>query len=125
MAGYRSERLGDEIMSQIADILRSVKDPRLQGIISITRVEVTADTKYAKVFVSALGDEERLSEVMKGFRSCAGYIRRELARRLQLRHTPELSFVPDAGLIRGRRTLDIMNEIKENSGEDGAGSDKE
>lgn len=124
MAGYRAERLGDEIMSQIAQILQSVKDPRLQRIISITRVEVTADTKYAKVFVSALGDENDLDEVMKGFRSSSGFIRRELARRLQLRHTPELNFVPDAGILRGRRTLDLMNEMKE-SGDNGSGSDKE
>ena len=124
MAGYRAERLGDEIMAQIAEILRGVKDPRLQGIISITRVEVTADTKYAKVFVSTLGDEEKLNEVMRGFRSSAGYIRRELARKLQLRYTPELNFVPDAGIMRGRRTLDLMNDMKE-SGNDGSGSDKE
>jgi ribosome-binding factor A len=113
MAGYRAERLGDEIMARIAEILRTVKDPRLQRMISITRVEVSSDARYAKVYVSTLGDESDLAEVMKGFRSCSGYIRRELAHAMQLRYTPELSFAADPGILRGRRTLDIMKQLGE------------
>ena len=121
MPGYRAQRLGDEIMARIAEIIPTLKDPRLKGIISVTRVEVTNDSKYAKVYISVLGGEDELKECLNGFRSSAGFIRRELAAAMQLRSTPELTFCADTGIIRGRKTLDIINSLKADSkeGDDG------
>ena len=111
MSGFRTERLGDEIMLKISEIIPKLKDPRLSGIISITRVEVSNDSKYAKVYISVLGGDKELHDCLKGFKSSAGYIRRELAALMQLRYTPELTFYADTGVIRGRKTIDIMNSL--------------
>ena len=112
MAKFRSIRVGDEIKSRLGEILPTLKDPRLQGIISITRVEVSNDSKYARVYVSALGDEAHLNDVIKGFRSSTGFIRRELAAAMQLRYTPELNFVADRGLVRGQHTIELLRDIE-------------
>ncbi len=123
MDAHRIQRLGDEMKSNIAKIIPTLKDPRLSGIVSITRVELSNDSKYAKVFVSVMGDEEDLKECLKGFKSSAGYIRRELASSMRLRHTPELSFHGDRGIVRARATLDLLNEIKKS--EEGRGNGEE
>ena len=112
MAKFRSIRVGDEIKTRLGEILPTLKDPRLQGIISITRVKVSNDSKYARVYVSALGDEAHLNDVIKGFRSSTGFIRRELAAAMQLRHTPELNFVADRGLVRGQHTIELLHDIE-------------
>ena len=108
----RSDRLGEEIRSRIAEIIPSLKDPRVTGLISITRVDVSGDCRYATVFVSLLGDKSELAQVVKGLRSSAGYVRHELALALQLRYTPELRFEPDAGIVQARETLDKIKDIK-------------
>ena len=79
MANYRAVRVGDELKTKISEIIPTLKDPRIEGIVSVTRVEVSNDAKYARVYISALGDEAHLNEILKGFRSSAGYIRRTLA----------------------------------------------
>ena len=86
-------------MTQISAILLRLKDPRVQGIVSITRVEVSGDGRHAKVYVSTLGDDEELKEVVRGLTSSAGFIRRELASTMHLRYTPEL-VLRDVGIAR-------------------------
>jgi ribosome-binding factor A len=121
----RSDRLSEEIRSEISDIIPTLKDPRVKGIVSITRVSASRDCRHAKVFVSVLGSESELSEVVRGLKSSAGYIRRELAARMSLRYTPELSFEADAGIVRARRTLDVLKDLvdsdKSDKEEDHAG----
>lgn len=108
----RSDRLGEEIRTRISEIIPELKDPRITGLISITRVDVSGDCRCATVFISLLGDRKELGQVVQGFRSSAGFIRRELAGAMQLRYTPELRFEPDAGIVQARETLDKMKEIK-------------
>jgi ribosome-binding factor A len=124
MSGYRMQRLGDELRVRISEIIPTLKDPRLKGIVSITRVEVSSDSKYAKVYISVLGGDEELRECLRGFRSSAGYIRHELAATMQLRYTPELAFYADTGLIRGRKTLDIIRTLEKDSEEQENGNDE-
>lgn len=112
MSGYRTKRLEDEIKARISEIIPGLKDPRLKGIVSITRVDVSNDSKFARVYFSVLGGEKELLECQKGFKSSAGFIRRELAASMQLRHTPELTFCADTGLVRGRKVLDIIKSLK-------------
>ncbi len=111
MANYRRGRINDEMQKELAMILREVKDPRLKdAFISITAVEATGDLKYAKVYYSAmLGDK---MEIAKGLKSSAGYLRRELAQRLNLRMTPELTFCEDNSIAHGAHISKLLSGIE-------------
>lgn len=115
MAKYRRDRINDEMRREMMDILRKVKDPRVQdAFVSVTAVDCTADLKYAKIYYSALRGDEK--ELAKGLKAATGFIRRELAAGLNLRITPELTFVRDSSITYGAHissilnTLDISNE---------------
>lgn len=111
MANYRRGRINDEMQKEIALILREVKDPRIKdAFISITSVEATGDLKFAKVYYSAMMGDKK--EVAKGLKSSAGYIRRQLAIRLNLRMTPELSFVEDNSIAHGAKISKLLESIE-------------
>ncbi len=111
MANYRRGRINDEMQKELAMILREVKDPRLKDtFISITAVEATGDLKFAKVYYSAMMGDKK--EIAKGLKSCAGYLRRELAQRLNLRMTPELSFYEDHSIEHGAHISKLLNGIE-------------
>ena len=114
MANYRRGRINDEMQRAVAEIIRDVKDPRVSGaFISITGAEVTPDLKYAKIFFSALGvtEKEAKKEIAKGLKSSAGYIRRQIAQKLNLRITPELTFVEDTSIKYGAHISELLNGI--------------
>ncbi|MDD6175662.1 MAG: 30S ribosome-binding factor RbfA [Firmicutes bacterium] len=93
MASHKLQRSTEDIRRELTDILRTLKDPRVQGVfLSIVRVEVTNDFSYCKVYVSAMEGLERAKEAVRGLDSAAGYMRTELGRRLALRHVPKLLF---------------------------------
>ena len=85
MAGNRIGRINEEVQRELAALIPTVKDPRVRGMISVTAVDVTQDLKFAKVYISVL-DKEDSDQVLKGLKSAAGYLRRELGRALNLRH---------------------------------------
>ena len=116
MATNRINRINEDIQRTLADLLRTVKDPRVQGLISITRVDTTTDLRYCRVYVSVL-DRSDVKDVVKGLKSAAGYLRRELGRELTLRYTPELQFVADDSIERGVRMVSMIDEILEGDGE--------
>ena len=123
MANYRRGRINDEMQKELAMLLREVKDPRVKdAFISITAVDVTGDLKFAKVYYSAMMGDKK--EVAKGLKSCAGYLRRELAQRLNLRMTPELSFYEDHSIAHGAHISKLLNSI-EISEDDGEGDETE
>ena len=110
MANYRRGRINDEMQKTLAEILREVKDPRVSNaFISVTGVDVTPDLKYAKVFYSAMQGDKK--EVYLGLKSSAGFIRRQVAQRMNLRATPEFSFVEDQSIAYGARISTILNSI--------------
>lgn len=111
MANYRRGRINDEMQKELAAVLRDVKDPRVSGaFISITAVDVTGDLKFAKVYYSAMiGDKK---EIAKGLKSSAGFIRREIAHRLNLRMTPELTFYEDHSIAHGAHISKLLNSIE-------------
>ena len=117
MANYRRGRINDEMQKELALILREIKDPRIKdAFISITAVEATGDLKFAKVYYSAmLGDKK---EVAKGLKSSAGFIRRQLAMRLNLRMTPELSFYEDHSIEHGAKISKLLEGIEISEPED-------
>ncbi|MCI8594796.1 MAG: 30S ribosome-binding factor RbfA [Oscillospiraceae bacterium] len=111
MASNRIGRINEEIQRELSSLIRTVKDPRVTGMISITAVDTTPDLRYAKVFVSML-DKTDVQEVVKGLKSAAGYLRRQLGQALQLRYTPELTFVPDNSIEEGAHILKLLNDLE-------------
>ncbi len=112
MAGYRIDRINEEITRTLADLLRSLKDPRISGLVSITRVDTARDLGCAKIYVSVLGDEQAQKDTLAGLRSAAGFLRRELGARIDLRKTPELRFEGDTSITEGSRILSVMGELE-------------
>ena len=109
MASNRIGRINEEIQRELAALIPTVKDPRVTGMISVTAVEATPDLKYAKIYVSVL-DKSQETQVLKGLKSAGGYLRRELGRTLNLRNTPELTFVPDDSIDRGAHILAMLRD---------------
>ena len=110
MASNRIGRINEEIQRELSSLIRTVKDPRVHGLVSITAVDTTPDLRYAKIFVSVL-DKSDVKEVVKGLRSAGGYLRRELGRSLQLRYTPELTFVADDSIAEGGHILELIEKL--------------
>lgn len=110
MANNRIGRINEEVQKELSALLRTLKDPRLQGgLVTITHVDTTSDLRYAKIFVSAL-DKSQEKDVLKGLKSASGYLRRELGRSLQLRYTPELQFVGDDSIQQGAHILEMLRD---------------
>lgn len=107
----RTNRISEEMKKEISAIIQNeLKDPRLPKMISVVSAEVTKDLRYAKVFISVLGDETDKKNAIEGLKSAAGYIRREAAHRLQLRYAPELLFELDNSIERGAYISKLINE---------------
>ena len=111
MASNRIGRINEEIQRELSELIRTLKDPRVQTMLSITRVDTTSDLRYAKVHISVL-EESRENEAMKGLRSAGGWLRRELGSRLQLRYTPELVFTLDDSLKYGAHMFDLLEKLE-------------
>ena len=109
MPSNRIGRINEELQRELAALIPTVKDPRVSGMISVTAVETTPDLKFAKIYVSALdkGGEE---QVLRGLKSASGYLRRELGRSLNLRYTPELTFVRDDSIHKGAHILEMLRD---------------
>lgn len=112
MASNRIGRINEEVQKVLAQRLRGLKDPRVQDtMISITRVEVTPDLRYAKVHVSFL-EADRAADALKGLKSASGYLRRELGKELDLRYTPELQWALDDSITYGAHMLELINSLE-------------
>lgn len=112
MPNSRTQRISEEYMRALAKTIRDLKDPRVSaGLVSVTRCEVTGDLRYAKAYISVLNAEEQ--EVLRGLKSAAGYLRREVAHILQLRYAPELSFVMDHSIEHGAHINALLHKLEE------------
>ena len=108
--GRRPERLAEGIREEVARIVASdLKDPRL-GFVTITRVEVTHDLSHARVLVGVLGGEVEREKSLAALRSAAGFVRREIGRRLRIRIVPEIEFRYDKGIEATDRVARLLNE---------------
>ena len=103
-------RLNSEVQKELSEIIRDVKDPRVSPWTSIIEVYVAPDLKTCKVWISVLGSDEDRDEPLKGLKSAAGFIRHELAVRMNLRNTPELTFISDSTVEYG---VDMIHKIDE------------
>ena len=108
----KNTRINSEVMREISQIIRTeLKDPRVSTMTSVTDVNVTTDLKYCTVYVSVLGGKEEADKTLEGLRKAGGFIRYELAHRLNLRNTPELKFVIDNSLEYGMKMDKLIDEI--------------
>lgn len=109
---FKQERVGGRIRRILGELLvREVSDPRLGGV-TVTRVEIDPELMYAKVYVNALGEEERAGEVLAALKHAKSFLRREVGRRVSLRNTPDLVFKWDETLQRSERVLDILTHLE-------------
>jgi ribosome-binding factor A len=107
----RTDRIAGEMKKEISDIIRTgIKDPRLPEFVSVTGVRVTKDLRYAKVYISVFGSEEQKSDAINALKHAAGFVRRELGRRVKLRYTPELIFISDDSIEQGIHISKLIDQ---------------
>ena len=114
MGQYRIQRLNDQLRDEISQlILRGeVKDPRVNTFLSVNRVEVTSDLSYAKVYVSSFLPDGQVKKGVDGLQAAAGFIQREIAKKLRIRQFPKLQFQIDAGMKAGFAMVQKLNELE-------------
>ena len=114
----RTGRMAEELKKEIMEIIQNhLKDPRVDGLVSVTEVQVSNDLSYAKVYVTKYGSAWAQSEALKGLNDSKGFIRKELSKRFKTRTVPELSFVADESLQYGAKILAFLQEIKNDAPE--------
>ena len=113
MAGYRVGRVSEDIKREVIAVIRELKDPRIQGLLTVVRVEVTSDLSYAKVYVSAVEGIETAKTAVKGLTAASGYIRREIGKNLHLRKTPELHFIADDSVEHGMKIFEKLEGVSD------------
>lgn len=109
MSGYRIDRVSEDIKREIIAIMRELKDPRIRGMLTVVKVDVTNDLSYAKVYVSAIEGIDTAKEAVKGLKSASGFIRRQIGDRLHLRKSPELQFIADDSIQKG---IELFEKLK-------------
>lgn len=111
MPNYKNARHGEDIHRELTAVFRSLKDPRIDPMLSIVRTELSRDGSSCKVYVSSLEGLQRAEESVKGLKSAAGFIRREVGLRLAMRHTPEFHFIADNSIEYGVHISRLLREI--------------
>lgn len=117
MPGYKTDRVSEDIRREIIAVMRELKDPRIQGMLTVVRVDVSNDLSYAKVYVSAMEGIETASLAVKGLTSATGYIRREVGKKLHLRKTPEMKFIADNSVEQGVEIFRKLESVDAEKGE--------
>ncbi len=111
MAQNRINKINEELMRIISTIIRELKDSRIPLMTSVVYVSATSDLRYAKVRVSIMGDDNVKKKALEGLKAAAGYIRREVGKRMQIRYTPELIFELDTSIEYGANINKILHEV--------------
>lgn len=110
----KNTRINGEVLKELSNIIRSeIKDPRINPMTSVVAVEVAPDLKTCKAYISVLGDEKSQRDTITGLKSAEGYIRRQLARAVNLRNTPEIRFILDQSIEYGINMSKLIDEVTE------------
>ena len=121
----KNTRINAEVLRELSEIIRNgIKDPRIHPMTSVVSVEVTPDLKYCKAYISVLGNEDAAKATIEGLKSAEGYVRRVLARRINLRNTPELKFILDQSIEYGVNMSKLIDEVTKDLHQ-GEGQDEE
>ncbi len=115
----KNTRINEEVHRELSNIIRGeIKDPRIHPMTSVVAVEVAPDLKTCKAYISVLGDEEAQKSTLAGLRSAEGYIRRILAKNINLRNTPEVKFIMDQSIAYGVKMSKLIDEVNHKKGEE-------
>jgi ribosome-binding factor A len=108
----RNEKVKKALIREISEIIQhKIKDPRIEGIISVTDIELSPDMRYAKVYISIFGDKEKKEQIMEAIEESAPQIRKYIGRTVRLRYTPDLHFTLDESLERGSRLTELIDKV--------------
>ncbi len=108
----KNTRINEEVRKELSNIIQhEIKDPRIAPMTSVTLVEVATDLKSAKAYISVLGDEKQQKDTLAGLRSAEGYIRRQLAHSINLRNTPEISFIADQSIEYAIHMSELIDQV--------------
>ncbi len=122
----KNTRINGEVQKVLSEIIRGgIKDPRISPLTSVVQVYVAPDLKTCRAYISVLGDEKAQKDTQEGLQSAVGYIRRQLARELNLRNTPEITFIQDQSIEYGVNMSKLIDDVignDENNSPDGGGS---
>lgn len=114
----KNTRINGEVLKELSNIIRGeIKDPRIHPMTSVVAVEVSPDLKTCKAYISVLGDEQAQKDTIKGLKSAEGFIRSKLAKNINLRNTPEITFVPDQSIEYGVNMSRLIDEVNANGRE--------
>lgn len=109
---HRIERVNTLMQRELSELIqRELRDPRLDEFVSVTEVSVSADLKYAKVYISSVGGQQKEQQILGALNSATGFLRSELAKKVSLRRTPELNFLWDNSIEHGDRILRLIDEV--------------
>ena len=106
----RIDKINEEVRRELANIIRELKDKRIPMMTSVVAVNVTNDLRYAKAYISVMGDEETQKKAMEGLKSAAGFVGREIGKRIDLRYTPELIFELDHSIEHGAHIEELLKK---------------
>lgn len=107
----RIDKINEEVRRELANIIRELKDTRIPMMTSVVTVSVTNDLRYAKAYISVMGDTETQKKAIEGLKSAAGYVRREIGRRIDLRYTPEFIFELDRSIEHGAHIEELLRNV--------------
>jgi ribosome-binding factor A len=114
----RTEQVNDLIRAELAELLRDeVNDPRLKGLVTVTRVEVSPDMRRARAHISVLGSDEDRASTMEALESARPYLRREVGHRVRMKYIPDLRFVSDTSMAEAQQMTDLMRQTAAERGE--------
>ena len=116
MAGFRINRTGEDVKRELTDIMRQLKDPRINSLLTVIKTELSNDMSHCKVYISSMEGMDKAKEACKGLNSAAGYIRREMNGRIKMRRTPEFHFFPDDSTEYGAGIARILNDLERSGG---------
>ena len=117
MAGFKLGRLTEDMKRELSILIRELKDPRIDPMLSVVKVQLANDLSHCKVYVSTIQGMEQTKNSVKGLVSASGYLKRQISQRLHLRKIPELTFIPDDSIAYGSHIIQMMEELEQKEGE--------
>ena len=122
----KNTRINSEVQRELSSIIsRELKDPRIHPMTTVVSVEVTPDLKYCKAYISVIGNEEAANDSIQGLNSAVGFVRTQLANRINLRNTPEITFILDQSIEYGVHMTRLIDEVTENLRDSESGDEEE
>ncbi len=113
MAGFKMGRLTEDMKRELSALIRELKDPRIDPMLSVVKVQLANDLSHCKVYVSTIQGMEQTKTSVKGLVSASGYLKRQIGQRLHLRKVPELTFIPDDSIAYGSHIIQMMEELEQ------------